>query len=425
MKKSLILVAVCFLTLVFIPASFAQQVTLDVWMMVQADVDLQRAQEEALEEFRVIYPEIDVQFTVFPYVEYRDKLLIAAAAGNPPDVAVVDQIWNPEFSAAGFIVPLDEYVAASDTVNEEAYFSGAWDSALYQGQLYGIPFDVGVWALNYYNKEHFREIGLDPEAPPVTWDEFYEYAQMLTRDTTGDGEDDKWGTSLFVGTGDAIQCITNALIFSAGGSVLNEDFTEAVLNSAEGVEAMEFFKSLQPYNPPGEVARSEEDSFMLFTAGSVSMFWYGEWGEDTVLSRAPDMDWGLGNFPKPEGGESIGTFGGWNMVIFEMTPHKDEAWKFIEYWTSTEVNEKVSSLTPANQEAAVSFLQERRRHPEVIFDQLTTALYRPIFPQYPDIAEIQRNATTAILLDQKDIQQALDDAAVEINQLLDEYYSGN
>jgi len=425
MKKCIILISVCLLALLLIPVSFAQQVTLDVWMMVQADVDLQRAQEEALEEFREIYPEIDVKFTVFPYAEYRDKLLIAAAAGNPPDVAVVDQIWNPEFSAAGFVIPLDEYVAVSETVNEEAYFSGAWDSALYQGKLYGIPFDVGVWALNYYNKEHFRDVGLDPESPPVTWEEFSEYAELLTRDTSGDGEVDKWGTALFVGVGDAIQCITNALIFSAGGSVLNEDFTEAVLNSPEGVEAMEFFKSLQPYNPPGEVARTEEDSFMLFTAGSVSMFWYGEWGEDTVLSRAPAMDWGLGNFPKPAGSESVGTFGGWNMVIFEMTPHKDEAWKFIEYWTSTEVNEKVSSLTPANQAAAVSFLQERRLHPEVIFDQLTTALYRPIFPQYPDIAEVQRNATTAILLEQKTVQQALDDAAVEINQILDEYYAGN
>ncbi|HSV31539.1 MAG TPA: ABC transporter substrate-binding protein [Atribacteraceae bacterium] len=408
---------------VFSGMALAQGITLDVWMMVQADVDLLRAQEEALEDFKAIYPDIDVQFTVFPYVEYRDKLLIAAMAGNPPDVAVVDQIWNPEFSSAGFIIPLDDYVAASETVNEDAFFSGAWDSALYKGRLYGIPFDVGVWALNYYNKDHFRAAGLDPEVPPVTWDDFYEYATKLTRDTSGDGIIDQWGTALFVGTGDAIQCITNALKFSNSGSVLNEDFTRAVLNEPAGVEAMEFFKSLQAVNPAGEVARSEEDSFMLFTAGSVSMFWYGEWGQSTVKARAPEMDWGLGNFPKAEGKTSIGTFGGWNMVIFEQTPYKDAAWKFIEHWTSREVNEKVASLTPANKEAAVSFLTERRLFPDVILRQLTTALYRPIFPRYPDLAEVQRSATTAILLGQKTVQQALDDAAREIDQLLDEYYA--
>jgi len=186
---------------------------------------------------------------------------------------------------------------------------------------------------------------------------------------------------------------------------------------------MEFFKKLQAVNPPGEVARTEEDSFQLFTAGKVGMFWYGEWGQDTVNARAPEMDWACTNFPKPADGQSIGTFGGWNMVIYKNAPNKDAAWKFIEYWTSREVNEKVSSLTPANIEAARAFLQNKRKFSDVIFQQLTTALYRPIFPKYPDLAEIQRNATTAILLDEKTVEEAMKDATQEINDLLNEYYA--
>jgi hypothetical protein len=77
--------------------AFAQKITLNVWLMVQADVNLLKAQEDALVEFKMLYPDIDVKFTVFPYNEYRDKLLMSAAAGNPPDISVVDQIWNQNF----------------------------------------------------------------------------------------------------------------------------------------------------------------------------------------------------------------------------------------------------------------------------------------------------------------------------------------
>jgi len=236
---------------------------------------------------------------------------------------------------------------------------------------------------------------------------------------------DKWGTALWVGQGDAVQCITDALVFSNGGSILNADFTKCVLDQPPAIEAMKYFKKLQGINPPGEVSRTEEDSFQLFTAGKVGMFWYGEWGQDTVTARAPEMDWAITNFPKPVNGQSIGTFGGWNMVIYKNAPNKDAAWKFIEYWTSKEVNEKVSSLTPANIEAAKSFLTSKRKFSEVIFQQLTQALYRPIFPKYPDLAEIQRNATTAILTGEKDVESALKMATEEINALLDEYYSSN
>ena len=398
--------------------AFAQKITLNVWLMVQADVNLLKAQEDALVEFKKLYPDIDVKFTVFPYNEYRDKLLIAAAAGNPPDISVVDQIWNPEFSAAGFVLPLDDYVAQSESVKKEYYLPGAWDSALYQGKLYGIPFDVGDWAFNYYNKAFFTDAGLDPEKPPVTWDEFYEAGKKMT-------SSEKWGTALWVGQGDAVQCVVDALIFSNGGSVLNEDFSQCVLDQAPAIEALQYYKKLQEINPPGEVSRTEEDSFQLFTAGKVGMFWYGEWGQDTVNARAPEMDWALTYFPKPADGESITTLGGWNMVIYKNAPNKDAAWKFIEYWTSKEVNEKVSSLTPANIEAAKAFLNEKRRFPDIIFEQLVLALYRPIFPKYPDLAEIQRNATTAILTGTEGVESALRIATEEINALLADYYGSN
>jgi len=145
MRKKVLLFGLFLIMMVTVlaGAAFAQKVTLNVWLMVQADVNLLKAQEDALAKFKELNPDIDVKFTVFPYNEYRDKLLIAAAAGNPPDISVVDQIWNPEFSAADFIIPLDDYVASSTTVKKKATFLEPGIQLSLRGNFMEFPLMLG------------------------------------------------------------------------------------------------------------------------------------------------------------------------------------------------------------------------------------------------------------------------------------------
>jgi len=389
----------------------AEKQKITFWSMVQAAIDLKTAQEAAIKDFEETNNAI-VELTVFPYVELQDKLLTAVAAGKGPDILLLDQIWVTQYASAGFIEPLDDRVSKSK-LRADDFFPGAWGAAKYQGKQYAVPFDVGVWALLYYNKDMFRKAGLDPEKPPVTWDEFYNYGKRMTN-----ARENKYGTAIWVGTGDAVQCVVDAFIFSNGGKVVDDAGKKSLLNTPESIEALEFYKKLQTISPLGTVGRSEEDAFRLFTAGQVAMFMYGEWGQDTIAARAPDMDYGIGLLPRPADGKSIGTFGGWEMAINKKSQNKDLAWKFLEYAAQASVNKKIASLTPANKEAALAFLREKRRYPDVIYEQLTGALYRPLVPNYPEIAEIQRAATQAILLEQGNTKDILDDTVAKINSLL-------
>lgn len=52
--------------------------------------------------------------------------------------------------------------------------------------LYALPFNRST-PMFYYNKDMFEEVGLDPEAPPQTWDELKEYAAKLSI------PDERWG----------------------------------------------------------------------------------------------------------------------------------------------------------------------------------------------------------------------------------------
>jgi len=379
------------------------------WTLQQADIDIQSAQEKAVIDFEEQF-NCNVEVTAFPYVELRDKMLTAVAGGQGPDLLLLDQIWVAQYAAAGFVEPLDDFVKTTN-IKAEDYFPGGWGAGIYQNKMYGVPFDVGVWALLYYNKDMFREAGLDPEKPPVVWEEFLEYGEKLT----GNG---KYGTAIWVGKGDAVNCMTDAFTFSAGGRIVDDMGTKALLDKPEAIEGLGFWKACDSISPPGSVGRSEEDSFKLFTAGQVAMFFYGEWGQDTIQTRAPDMNYGVALLPKPEGGVSVGCFGGFNIGINKNSKYKELAWEFIKYSTKREVNEKITMLTPANKEAAKSYLQQKRKYPDIIYEQLTKALFRPMVPNYPELAEVQRQATQKVLLNQVSVEEALTEATQAINELL-------
>jgi len=196
-----------------------------------------------------------------------------------------------------------------------------------------------------------------------------------------------------------------------------KDYDEKLKDLEEKLEKLILWIPNLPHSSV-PVGRSEEDAFKLFTAGQVAMFMYGEWGQDSIAARAPNMNYGIGLLPRPASGKSIGTFGGWEMAISKKSKNKDIAFKFLEYAAEASVNKAIASLTPANKEAALAFLKEKRKFPDVIYEQLTGALYRPLVPNYPEIAEIQRAATQAILLGQGSTKDILDDAAAKINAKL-------
>ena len=102
------------------------------------------------------------------------------SGGTGPDVMSLDEIWTPEFAAAGVIEPprwIDRGVLGGQA---EIFFSGAWDTNIWQDQVWGVPLNFDVWEQLYYNADMFTAAGLDPDNPPKTWDEWLAAAEQLT-----------------------------------------------------------------------------------------------------------------------------------------------------------------------------------------------------------------------------------------------------
>ena len=175
-----------------------------------------------------------------------------------------------------------------------------------------------------------------------------------------------------------------------------DDNGKCALTAPEAIEALDFYKKLAAYAPAGILNAADEQMRELFLNGTLAIeLWPAL--EQPTLDKSK-IDWDLYAGFAPKGKKPVGTYGGWNLVLYKGAKNQDAAWKFIQFMTREDVNGAVVDLIPANVAAAKTFLAKSRRHPEVILEHLNNAKPRPLSPHYLEVSEIQQNMVQKILL---------------------------
>lgn len=113
-------------------------------------------------------------FLPFPSNEYRDKMVASFVAGTEFDVAYVRDSYLAEWASAGWILPITGLEGADELLADLP--AGIIEQMSYDGEVYGLPYYSGVQTMAY-NAAHLETAGID--APPETWDEMLEQAQMI------------------------------------------------------------------------------------------------------------------------------------------------------------------------------------------------------------------------------------------------------
>ena len=273
----------------------------------------------------------------------QEARLAAVAAGTPPDIGALGNYLD--FMARGVVVPLDDYVAASDAISPENFIEVNWETVQYQGTIYGVPAIEGFLrrGLNY-NARMVGEAGLDPEAPPETWAELMVWHEALTQfDENGNLVQigiDPYDAEGGVGPGNDGWCLTD----SWGFNYFDEDTKEFNLDDArmaEGLETMgEFVKLIGPDNLVGLRAVEGQGTWGGgYNAQVQAAIIEGYWHAGETFNEMPDVaahnraTW----CPVPEArrGAKIQYGGGHMVQIFRDGQYKDEAWPVAE-WLQTD-----------------------------------------------------------------------------------------
>ena len=281
----------------------------------------------------------------------------------------------------------------------ESVLPAAMETATLDGVLYGLPFQAEAHAL-IYNKGLFEAAGLDPEAPPETWDEFVAAAKTLTGDIDGrqvygygvsGGGADQPGNTLFRSL---------PFLWMNGGGILDADQQTVILDSPASIEGVEFYTGLyteEGVSPPSTLENDSSALRRLFTVGTLAMIPGATSDVARIVEAAPDIDIGVGLMPHPEGKDPAVILGGWNFVIPAASENVDVAARLAAFVSQPERAAIYTTTFPANQEAL-----SNERFSDPIMDahkeMLAYARPQPSIAEWSQIGQIYYDNIQEILL---------------------------
>ncbi|MFL5804337.1 MAG: extracellular solute-binding protein [Roseiflexaceae bacterium] len=97
----------------------------------------------------------------------RCERLDAVASGTPPDVVWVDGPQVAEWAARGVLEPLDDLIGTAG-IKPEDFWTPSWNQTVYNKKVWALTRSSDANFGFYWNKDIFKEVGLDPEKPPQT-----------------------------------------------------------------------------------------------------------------------------------------------------------------------------------------------------------------------------------------------------------------
>jgi len=267
---------------------------------------------------------IFVEMDIMPWANLLEKLAPALATGTAPALLLLGSEYIPEYAESGGIIPIEDFWDWSK-LNRSNYEQNVQDTFMYKGIYYGIPMQYNTMYL-YWNKDLFKEAGLDPEKPPKTFDELKEYAALLTNKNK-----QQYGFGIATGHSN----ITNFL-WSNGGDWLNGEQTEAACNSPEMIEVLKMLRdfAVSGVTPVG-MSGAELDNLLM--AGQLGWYINGPWLINGC--RQNNLNFGIGAVPAANDGHLQVPGGGCAFMVTSSASEEEKiaAYECIKYWLSKDV----------------------------------------------------------------------------------------
>jgi multiple sugar transport system substrate-binding protein len=252
------------------------------------------------------------------------KLATAFAAGDPPDVWVIDYRRFGLLQNAGVIEAAEPYLEKSTIIQKGDFYSKPLQPFTVNGQLQCIPMNMSSLEV-YYNKDLFDKAGVPYPKAGWTWDEFLQDAIAITKLSTPDEK--------IYGLGIDPQLIRLApFVWQNGGDIVDDLVhpTRLTLDTPEAKEAFQWFVDLQVKHHvvSTQVENASEQDQTRFLFNTLGM-WLLSRRVVPALRTASGFTWDVA--PLPVGKQPASILHSDAYCISKAAKDKDLAWKFVEY----------------------------------------------------------------------------------------------
>jgi len=318
-------------------------VELNMYYPVAVGGPITKVIDDMIAEFEKANPDIKVKAVYAGnYDDTRVKALAAVKANQPVQLSVLFSIDVFELMDQDVIVPFDDFAtSAEDKQWLASFYPALMENSKVKGKIWGIPFQRSTIVL-YHNKNAFKEVGLDPNKPPATWDEMVATAQKLTKKDAS-GNVTRWGVHI-PSTGYAYWMF-QALCIQNGQVLMNLDGNKTNFDHPDVIEALQFWRDLAAKHkvmPEGTIDWGTLRQ--KFLEGATAMMWHTT-GNLTAVKEGAKFDFGVSMLPaKKRRGSPTG---GGNFYIFKKASAEERkaALKFIKFMTAPELTARWSIAT--------------------------------------------------------------------------------
>jgi multiple sugar transport system substrate-binding protein len=360
-----------------------------------------------VENFNKANPNANAELLELPTAaDEQRRLQVQRLEAESPecDVLGVDVIWTAEYAAQGWVLDVTEAL----NKRKDEFIPSTVDTTEFDGKYWAIPFNTNAGFIYWRTDQAGNQ-------PPQSWENLYQTAQQ-DNGLVYQGARYEGLTVNFL-----------ELLYSAGGTVVNQDGTEATADSQETRDVLEFMQSGIDDGavPKAVTTYMEEESRRAFEAGKATFM--RNWPYAYALGKESKIadDFAVSTFPEYGGNPGAGVLGGYNLAISAYSENPEGALAFANFATSPEaqvIQASKASLPAVIAEVyddpqvkkALPFAAELRKAVE-------QAQPRPVSPVYPQISEAIYNNVFAVLQGDMSPDEAATKMNDEIQQALETF----
>lgn len=323
---------------------------------------------------------IEVNVQTFAEQQARDRIqLNLSSHSDAMDVFMtLPSREGPLFSNSEYYEPLDGYLEGAPGEYEAEDFSdAAFEGMVFDDQVMALPINVEGPVL-YYRTDVFEELALEP---PQTVDELMDAVETI------DAEHDDMVPVTLRGAAAALPFTFGPFLHGNGGSWTVDG--EPNFDDPSAVQAIAEYATLAgDYGPEGVINYNFTESSNLFAQGEVAMEIESSNELNSLIDPSDStVSEDVGVVPMPAGTEgSAPTVLSWGLAMSASSSNKEEAWEFMQWATSPEVQLQLTEADIAPPRDAVA------SHADYL-----ESLDSPVLEQWSDaVQDLQENGNTEV-----------------------------
>jgi multiple sugar transport system substrate-binding protein len=389
--------------------------------MVFGDAAERDAYLNLVEAFHQEHENIHVEVTHIPsQSDYRTRLVTDFAAGQPPDISLMNYRRFGSFAAQDQLEPLGPYLDRSQLIQAEDFYPNVIEPFKWQSTLMCLPQNISSLVI-YYNKDLFDAAGVPYPPNKWKWEDFLATAIALTQDSDGDGRMDQYGVGI-----EPTLFRLAPFVWQNGGVIVDNDLspTRLTLTRFPSQEALQWFVDLRLVHGvvPTREEEASQDSESRFIAGTTAMYFNSRRGTPSYR-EIESFAWDIA--PLPDGVTSAGILHSDAYCLSKSTANKDAAWTFIEFANSVQgqtivaaSGRTVPSLIPVAESEAFLDPTQSPANSRVFLDSIPVLRAVPIISTWQEIESIADEEIERAFYGDITVQ----DAATLAHQRTEEYF---